>query len=64
MKVCPILKAGILGQFCMVPSNLAVCMGNECEWYERGCPAHRVDAETMKRIEKNRKGGLDVKGTE
>lgn len=32
MKVCPILQIG--------KANGAPCLGDMCEWFDRGCPAH------------------------
>jgi len=57
MKTCPILKAGTMTESIMVekqvaPSTVsthsitvtrkaAECMGEECEWFDNGCPAHQ-----------------------
>lgn len=54
--ICPILKAGTMIQAISVERQVrlnvvsthsdhlrhesAECMGEECEWYDKGCPAH------------------------
>ena len=45
MKTCPILKAGTMeeGMETAIPAyERTECMGEKCEWYGNGCPAHQV----------------------
>jgi len=60
MKTCPILKAGTMLNRIQTQTNKttvssiyskdAKCMGEECEWFEHGCPAHPVTKEVRDKI--------------
>lgn len=59
-KTCPILKAGTMINAVHtetsrttvhnVYSTYPICIGEECEWYYHGCPAHPIDPEIIKGI--------------
>ena len=65
-KLCPILKAGIMvtgyehtfsvgpgmggSQHNQLTHESAQCMGEECEWFECGCPAHLVTKEIRDKL--------------
>lgn len=64
-KICPILKAGTMltrihtetGRTTVhdIYSDFPNCMGEDCEWYYRGCPAHPMNPKIIEEIEARHK---------
>ncbi|KKM76241.1 hypothetical protein LCGC14_1382190 [marine sediment metagenome] len=55
---CPILKAGTMIKSyekslhfeALTHYESAECMGDNCEWFEHGCPAHPITKEVRDKI--------------